>query len=187
MSFGAIVVLALGVAMDAAAVSAVRGLAVPAIRPSHCLRVALFFGGFQALMPAIGWALGAAVGPAIGAWDHWVAFALLSGIGGRMLWDARRDADDDAPTGDPFATRAMLGLAIATSIDALAVGVTLPMIGAPPALSIATIGVVTALLSIAGLFAGRAFGAVLGRRLDAVGGVVLIALGVKTLVGHLSA
>lgn len=188
MSFGAIVLLAIGLAMDATAVSAARGLAVPAIRVRHVLLVAVFFGGFQALMPVVGWLLGARIGPLVQAWDHWIAFGLLTFIGGKMLWEARGAAgDDDERTVDHFALRTMLVLAIATSIDALAMGITLPILNAPFVLSIATIGVVTALLSALGLFAGRRFGAVLGKRLDLAGGLVLIGLGAKILFEHLHA
>ncbi|WP_437634784.1 manganese efflux pump MntP [Sorangium sp. So ce854] len=188
MSFGAILLLALGLAMDATAVSAARGLAVPAIRARHVALVAGFFGGFQALMPLIGWLLGARIGPLVQAWDHWIAFGLLGAIGGKMLWEARASAeDDDAAPKDLFALKVMFVLAIATSIDALAIGFTLPMLNAPFALSLVTIGITTAILSAIGLFAGRRFGAMLGKRLDAAGGVVLIGLGVKILVEHLLA
>lgn len=182
MSLGSILLLAIGLAMDATAVSAARGLVVPAIRPRHVLLVAGFFGGFQALMPMIGWLLGAWVGPFVHAWAHWIAFVLLTFLGGKMLWEAWRGGDERDEGVDHFAWRTMLVLAIATSIDALAVGVTLPMLDAPFALSIATIGVVTALLSVAGLFAGRRFGALLGKRLDVAGGLVLVGLGVEILV-----
>jgi len=186
MTFSAILFLAVGLAMDATAVSAARGLAVPEVRARHVLLVAGFFGGFQALMPVIGWLLGARIGTLVQAWDHWIAFVLLAFVGGKMLWEARGGEDEGEEKGvDPFALRSMLMLAIATSIDALAVGITLPMLNAPFALSIATIGVVTALLSAVGLFAGRRFGALLGKRLDFAGGVVLIGLGFKILMEHL--
>lgn len=192
MSFGAILCLALGLAMDATAVSAARGLAAPRLLPRHVALVALLFGGFQALMPLIGWVVGSRVGPHVQAWDHWIAFVLLAGIGGKMLWEAR-GADDAAPgdqpaaAADPFGLRVLLVLAVATSIDALAAGFTLPMLSAPFLLSLATIGVTTALLSACGLFAGRRFGALLGKRLDLAGGLVLVGLGAKILVEHLSA
>lgn len=187
MTFGAIFFLGLGLAMDATAVSAARGLAVPAIRLRHVLLVAGFFGGFQALMPVVGWLLGARLGPLVQAWDHWIAFALLGCIGGKMLWDARAGGEGEGSESvvGLFAWKTMLVLAIATSIDALAVGITLPMLDASFVTSIATIGVVTALLSALGLYAGRRFGSVLGRRLDVVGGLVLVGLGFKILLEHL--
>jgi putative Mn2+ efflux pump MntP len=190
MSLGSILVLALGLAMDATAVAAARGVAVRAIEARHVALVALFFGGSQALMPALGWWLGAAVGSYVAAWDHWIAFALLGGIGAKMLWEARGgggDDNDDAVEGDPFGLRVMTVLAIATSIDALAAGVTLPLLGAPFVLTIATIGVVTAVLSAGGLYLGRALARTLGSKLDIVGGLALVGLGVKILAEHLTA
>lgn len=173
--------------MDAMAVSAARGLATEKITPRHVFLVAGFFGGFQALMPLIGWFAGQRVGPLVQAWDHWIAFVLLGGIGGKMLWEARAtDGDEAKGSIDLFGLKIMLVLAIATSIDALAVGFTLPMLHAPLLLSIATIGVTTAALSAIGLFAGRHFGALLGKRLDIAGGLVLIGLGTKILWEHLS-
>jgi putative Mn2+ efflux pump MntP len=191
MTFGAIFMLAVGLAMDATAVAAARGLATPKILPRHVFIVAGFFGGFQALMPLVGWVVGSQIGPLVQAWDHWIAFVLLGAIGGKMLWEARPGAKDDddesGPVKDLYGMKVMLVLAIATSIDALAVGVTLPMLDAPLLLSLVTIGVTTAVLSALGLFAGRKFGALLGKRLDVAGGLVLIALGVKILVEHLLA
>jgi putative Mn2+ efflux pump MntP len=188
MSFGSIVMLAIGLAMDATAVAAAHGAATPRVRPRHVLSVALFFGGFQASMAALGWLAGRRVGPLVQAWDHWLAFALLAVIGGKMFWEgftfesSRPGKSDGA---DLFGVRIMLALSVATSIDALAVGITLPMLNAPFALTISTIGLVTALLSALGLFAGRRFGALVGGRLDVAGGMVLIGLGTKILVDHL--
>jgi len=186
-SFGAVLALALGLAMDATAAAAACGVAAPAVRARHYASVAAYFGGFQALMPLLGWRLAAWLGPVIEGWDHWIAFVLLSGIGAKMIHGAWRGGVRAAGEGDGFGPKVMLGLAVATSIDAFAVGVTLPMIGAPLAASVATIGVTTAMLSVGGLFAGRSFGALLGRRLEALGGLVLIALGGKILVEHLTA
>lgn len=198
MKFSAIFLLAVGLAMDATAVAAARGMAVSRLRPRHVILIALFFGGSQAIMPLVGWLVGSRIGPWVEAWDHWIAFALLSGIGGKMIWEALKGgADDDAAAASDeavdkrdrelFELRVLSVLAIATSIDALAVGVTLPMLDAPLLLSIATIGVTTAVLSALGLFAGRRFGAVLGQRLDVFGGVVLVGLGIKILFEHLHA
>jgi putative Mn2+ efflux pump MntP len=189
VGFGEILLLAVGLAMDATAVAAARGLAVPVVRPRHMVLVALFFGGAQALMPLLGWLVGARVGPLVQAWDHWIVFVLLSALGGKMVYEALAGGDDDeeGAEADPFALRVMLVLAVATSIDALAVGFTLPMMDAPLLLSLVTIGVTTALLSVVGLLVGRRFGALLGPRLDLAGGLVLILLGAKVLVEHLSA
>jgi putative Mn2+ efflux pump MntP len=196
MSFASILVLSLGLAMDATAVAAARGLAAERVLPRHAAVIGLFFGGFQALMPLLGWLLGAYLGAWVEAWDHWIAFVVLGAIGAKMLWEARgassgtdsQEADRDraADERELFGLKVMLLLAIATSIDAFAVGVTLPILGAPLALSLATIGVTTAALSVAGLYLGRRFGALFGKRLDAVGGLVLIGLGVKILLEQLS-
>jgi putative Mn2+ efflux pump MntP len=183
MTFASILALSLGLAMDATAVAAAKGIATKKILPRQVLIVAGFFGGFQALMPLLGYFLGTRIGPLVQAWDHWIAFVLLAAIGGKMIWEAAHDdeADDEKKEEDPFAPKVMLVLAVATSIDALAVGVTLPMLDAPLMLSLVTIGVTTAILSALGLFAGRRFGALLGKRLDLLGGVVLVGLGCKIL------
>jgi manganese efflux pump family protein len=190
MSFGAVLLLAVGLAMDATAVAAARGLAAPVLRAGQVARVALLFGAAQALMPLLGWFIGDRVGPLVAAWDHWIAFVLLVAIGGKMLWESRRPAEDGqggAGQPDPFRMPLLLALALATSIDAFAVGVTLPMLGAPMVMSLVCIGVTTALLSAAGVVVGRRSGQRLGRRLDAFGGIILIGLGVKILVTHLRA
>lgn len=188
MKLGSILLLAFGLSMDAMAVSAARGLSVRHIRARHVALVAGFFGGFQALMPLLGYLLGATVGKLIAAWDHWIILLVLGGIGGKMLWEAFHPAHDEVPSeAEAFGFKVMLLLAIATSIDALAAGFTLPLLGAPLGVSLAAIGVTTAILSGLGLFAGHRFGAALGSRLDALGGLVLIGIGVKTLIEHLTA
>lgn len=187
MSFGVVLLLAVGLSMDAMAVAAARGLALRQVRLRHLLLVAGFFGGFQALMPLLGWLVGSQVGPAIAAWDHWVVFAVLGGLGVKMLWEAWHDAGaaQGVDEREALSVRVLLVLAIVTSIDALAAGFTLPLLGAPLLLSLVTIGVTTALLSTLGLLAGQRFGKALGRRLDAAGGLMLIGLGLKTLIAHL--
>jgi manganese efflux pump family protein len=187
VSFGAIFLLSIGLAMDATAVAAARGIAARRIRPQHVLLVALLFGSFQALMPLLGYLLGRQLGPLIESFDHWLAFALLAAIGAKMLFEARSASGDGAPGRHVFQFEVLLVLALATSIDALAAGITLPMLGAPLVLSLVTIGVTTALLSGLGLLVGRRFGAALGKRLDMVGGLVLIGLGTKILIQHLTA
>jgi len=190
VGFGAILLLSLGLAMDATAVAAARGLAARGgVRPRHVLLIAALFGGFQALMPLVGYLVGQKLGPVVERFDHWIAFVLLGGIGAKMLHEACSTQDDDAASSsnDLFRIQVLLVLAVATSIDALAVGVTLPMLGAPLVLSLVTIGVTTALLSGLGLLVGRRFGASLGKRLDMAGGLVLIGLGTKILIEHLSA
>ncbi len=183
MSLPELLLLAVGLAMDAFAVSLCKGLS--AGRPSlpAMLSVGLWFGGFQAFMPALGYLLGSAVGQVISSFDHWVAFLLLSFIGGHMLKESR----DKTPPADPsFGVRAMLPLALATSIDALAVGVTfalLPRVNLAAAL--AAIGGVTALLSAAGLALGGVVGERFQARAKVAGGVILIAIGLKILLQDL--
>jgi putative Mn2+ efflux pump MntP len=188
VTFGAILLLSVGLAMDATAVSAARGLAARRVQTQHVLLVAALFGGFQALMPLLGYLLGRELGPLVERFDHWIAFVLLAGIGAKMLHEGRSARGDDALSQrDVFRLEVLLVLALATSIDALAAGIMLPMLDAPLILSLVTIGVTTALLSGAGLLVGRRFGASLGKRLDLIGGILLIALGTKILIQHLAA
>jgi manganese efflux pump family protein len=183
VSTAAILLLALSLAMDAMAVAAARGASVPQIRWRDAALVAALFGGVHVVMPVVGALVGETVGEAVRRWDHWIAFALLAGIGGKMLWGSRRRAADNEAR---FELAVLIGMALASGIDALAVGVALPMMGAPMVLAIAMIGAVAALAAAAGLFAGRRFGGVLGKRLEAVGGLVLIGLGARTLIEHLA-
>lgn len=174
------VALAFGLAMDATAMAAVRGMAAPR---REAVILPLLFGGFQAGLAGLGWALGAWGGHYIEAWDHWIAFALLVGIGLKMLVDAWRGTDPDAP----LRTEAMVlvGLALATSIDAAAAGITLPLIPVSPWLALVLIGGVTAVCSAIGFVAGRTAGRWLGGKLTALGGLILIAIGVRLLLAHL--
>lgn len=190
MGSGTILLLSLALSADAAAVAATRGLLVARLALRHFFAVALWFGVAQAGMALLGCLLGQRFGGVLAAYDHWIAFVLLSALGLKMLHEARSVGDDEGEqkpsAADAFAPRTMLLLAIATSIDAFAVGVTLPLLNAPLLLTLSAIGVVTALLSVFGLVAGRRFGAVLGKRVDAAGGLILIALGTKILIEHLS-
>jgi manganese efflux pump family protein len=188
MSFAQILSLAVGLAMDATAVAAARGCAsVKNPRAGEVLELGLAFGFAQGLMPWLGALLGAHVGSYVAAFDHWIAFVVLGAIGGKMLHEALTGGDDEQTPAPHLSVRLLFALAVATSIDAFAVGLTLPMLGAPLLLSVLTIGVVTALLSGAGVLLGRRFGSLLGKRLDAFGGVVLILLGCKILLEHLTA
>lgn len=187
-----VLVLAVGLAMDATAVAAARGVAAPQVRVRDALLIAGTFGLFQALMPALGALAGDRFGERFARWDHWIAFVLLAGIGGKMLLDAwrahraaaRGDASEAPAEAAPLGLRMVLVLGLATSIDALAAGVTLPLFGVPLGLAAATIGVVTFVLAAAGMYVGRFLGAQLGERLTIVGGVALVAMGAKILVEH---
>jgi len=172
------IALSFGLAMDATAVSAARGLAGHHRR--ELVVLPLVFGGFQSGMSALGWLGGMFAGRYISAWDNWVAFGLLVLIGGKMIVEALRPSDEGDPAPGTFAV--YVGLGIATSIDAAAAGITLPMIDLAPWLSITLIGVITAACSAAGYLGGRALGGKLGNRLEILGGLVLIGLGVRALL-----
>lgn len=185
VSLASILLLAVGLAMDATAVAMASGFSAQRVRTRDALLLAFCFGGAQALMPALGWLAGARFEKAIAAWDHWVAFALLAGIGAKMIRDGFKGHDEDAPKGDPFAWKSLMVLAIATSIDALAAGITLPLLDLPLILSVSVIGLVTFGLSFVAVFLGRRFGDRFHGKLDLLGGVILIFIGTKTLVEHL--
>jgi len=174
------VALAFGLAMDATAVSAARGLA--AHRSREAVVLPLLFGGFQAGMAALGWLAGRWAGPYIAAWDHWVAFGLLVIIGGKMLRDAWHSRHEDAVAPAPATVMLALGLALATSIDAAAAGLTLPLVPVAPWLALLLIGAITAACSALGYVVGRFAGKHLGSRLTILGGLVLIGIGVELVV-----
>ena len=184
-----LLLIAAGLSMDAFAVSICKGLGMKEVNPKVAVVLALFFGGFQALMPLIGWALGSQFLGIIGPIDHWVAFVLLAVIGGKMLWEAfREDAGEGEGDGKPT-DRIDLGeffiLAIATSIDALAVGISFAALSVEIVPSVALIGVTTFAFSIAGVFVGNFFGSRYEKPASIVGGVVLILIGTKILLEHL--
>ena len=173
------VALAFGLAMDATAVSAARGLA--AQRSREALVLPLVFGGFQAGMAALGWLAGRWAGPYMAAWDHWVAFGLLVVIGGKMGVDGWRGAGDDiAP--QPATVPLALGLALATSLDAAAAGITLPLVPVAPWIALTLIGGITAACSALGYLVGGVAGKRLGSKLEIVGGLVLIGIGTQLLL-----
>lgn len=186
-----VLTLSVGLAMDATAVAAAKGFGAAKLRVWDATKMAVLFGLFQAGMPIIGWAVGARFAKTIEAWDHWIAFALLGGIGGKMIYEVLRGGDEgDAQQEDDseaFAWWPLVVLAVATSIDALVAGLTLPLLAVPIAVAAATIGVTTAVLSASGAYLGRKLGARVGRKLDVVGGLLLIGLGTKILIEHLTA
>lgn len=172
-------VLAIALAMDATAVAAARGLA-PRAREAWLLPA--IFGGAQAAMAALGWLLGDVGGAYVEPWDHWIAFVLLAAVGGKMLYEAWRDDDDDDGVTSALV---YVALALATSIDSAVAGVTLPLLAVVPGVAIALIGVITLVASVIGYRIGRALGERFGRVLEALGGIVLIGLGVRVLVENL--
>jgi putative Mn2+ efflux pump MntP len=173
----AAIALAFGLAMDATAVCVARALGARSAR--ELLILPLLFGAFQAGMAALGWLGSRAAAEYIAAWDHWVAGGLLLLIGIKMIGDALRGSDASASSGGALL---YLGLALATSIDAAAAGLTLHLLEPAPWLSLTMIGAITASCCFAGYAAGRALGHRLGARLGAVGGAVLIAIGIDILI-----
>jgi len=173
--------------MDAAAVAATSGMNARPLRASSALRMAFAFGVFQGGMPCLGYAAQARFAHAALHYTPWIAFGILGFVGGKMLKEAFTKEEARQPRGDPFEMKVLVALALATSLDALAVGVTLPFFGMPLWIDVLVIGVVTFILSLAAAYAGRAFGDRFGKRLDAAGGVVLILIGVKILAEHLLA
>ena len=178
-----LLVLAIGVSMDAFAVSICKGLAMKQIKFKHMLIVGLWFGGFQALMPLIGYFLGIQFETYITAYDHWIAFILLALIGGNMIKESLSKEEEKANAS--LAVKIMLVLAIATSIDALALGVTFAFLQVNIWEAVSFIGVVTFLFSVAGLKIGNVFGTKYKSKAEFVGGVILILLGIKILLEHL--
>lgn len=183
MDIWTLLILAIGVSMDAFAVSICKGLAMKQIKFKHMLIVGLWFGGFQALMPLIGYFLGIQFETYITAYDHWIAFILLAFIGGNMIKEALSNEEETADAS--LAVKIMLVLAIATSIDALALGVTFAFLQVNIWEAVSFIGVVTFLFSVAGLKIGNVFGTKYKSKAEFVGGVILILLGIKILLEHL--
>ena len=180
-----ILLLAVGLAMDATAVAGARGLAATRIRPRDALVVGAMFGGAQAAMPALGWVAGAAFAARIMAWGHWVTFGVLGAIGLKMIreaWSAPRRDEEAEQTRDPFDLRVLFALALAARIDALAAGVSLALRRANLFAACATIGLVTAALSSGGVYLGHRYGARFDRRIEILGGVVLLGLAVASVV-----
>ncbi len=186
MDWLSLIAIACALAMDAFAVAIVAGLALNPLRKRQVFRLSFHFGLFQALMPAIGWNAGKAVYRYISEFDHWVAFGLLAFIGGRMLWNAVGEQNDGKkPSVDPTSGMSLILLSVATSVDALAVGLSLAMVGAPILVPAAVIGAVAASFTVAGMLLGRRIGSLWGKRVEAIGGLVLIGIGVRILIEHL--
>lgn len=188
MGFLELVFMGVGLAMDAFAVSICKGLAMRKVNKKQCFTIALFFGGFQAIMPFIGWLLGSYFVEYITRIDHWVAFILLEFIGGKMVLEAVREKNEPVEIKEmdpPLDMKELLVLAIATSIDALAVGITFAFLEVNIIEAITVIGVVTFIISALGVFIGNIFGNKYKAKAEILGGVILILLGINILVEHL--
>ena len=176
-------VLAIGLSMDAFAVSICKGLSVQKLELKHMLVVGAYFGGFQALMPAIGYVLGSQFEHLIVSIDHWIAFVLLLFIGGNMIKESRENDVDDLD--DDFGFKTMILLAIATSIDALAVGITFAFLRVDIMAAVVFIGCITFICSAFGVKIGNVFGVKYKSKAELAGGVILILIGTKILLEHL--
>lgn len=184
MSFFELLLLAIGLSMDAFSVSICKGLALRRINLKNVCIVGAWFGGFQFLMPVLGWLLGSRFATYISHWDHWIIFALLLLIGGNMIREAVWGKEEDK-TDARLSIRAMLPLAIATSIDALAAGVTFSLLDIRVIPASGFIGVVTFIFSAAGVKIGSLFGLRYEKKATVCGGIILILLGIKILLEHL--
>lgn len=186
MTFFELLLTAVALSMDAFAVSACKGLAMRSINWKRAGIYGLFFGGFQALMPLLGWMLGSQLEHLITSVDHWIVFGLLALIGGKMIYDAVKGGEEsECPTQDKLDWKELVGLSFATSIDALAVGISFAFLKVRILPSVACIGVTTFLISMAGVAIGQKFGAKYQNRATLAGGIVLVLIGLRILLDHL--
>lgn len=176
--------ISLGVAMDAFAVAVACSLALRRVTFRQTFRLAFHFGLFQALMPILGWAAGNSVHGYIQSWDHWVAFVMLAIVGGKAIWEALRGGDE-VISKDPTRGMSLVVFSLATSIDALAVGVSVSMIWDRILFPAAVIGIVTAIVTGTGMILGARIGSRFRSGMELAGGVILVAIGLKVLLSHL--
>lgn len=183
MNYTELLLIAVGLSMDAFAVSIGKGLTVSQLKPHHSLSVGLWFGLFQALMPMLGYLLAANFSTLVAAFDHWIAFILLAAIGANMIREACSEEEEEKHTHD-FAPRTMFLLAVATSIDALAVGISFAFLRVEILSSALVIGITTCLLSMVGIRIGHHFGERYKAKAEVLGGIILILIGTKILTEH---
>lgn len=176
--------IAIGLAIDAFTVSIASGIILKKPSAKDAFTIAAFFGIFQAGMPILGWAAGTGIRGLIAWIDHWIAFGLLVAIGGKMIWDSFKNGSETVF--DPRKMKVLLLLAIATSIDALAVGITLGLLDIGILVPVLVIGTVTFMLSLFGIFFGEKFGKVFEEKVGIIGGLVLIGIGLKILLEHMA-
>jgi len=179
-----IVLIAAGLAMDAFAVSIAKGIVIKRQRQKTALLLASFFGGFQMLMPVIGWLAGSSLKTLIVGIDHWIAFGLLTFIGCKMIYDSIRREDGERE--ESLLLRSLMTLAVATSIDALMIGLSFAFLQTQILVPVLVIGVITFLLSLTGFFFGCGLGRIFGNRIKIVGGLILLVIGIRILLEHLS-
>lgn len=178
-----LIILSIGLAMDAFSVAVCKGLAMKKMNWKHAIIIGLYFGGFQALMPAIGYFLGVGFENQIASIDHWIAFVLLGLIGGKMIAETTKK-ETDVTYNNSIGVKVMLVLAIATSIDALAVGITLAFLRTNITLAVALIGIITFAISVLGVKIGNIFGDKYEKKAELAGGLILIFIGTKILLEH---
>lgn len=185
MSFWVLIGIAVGLSMDAFAVAVACSLVLRQVSARQTFRMGFHFGLFQAMMPVIGWLAGQGAHKYIEKWDHWVAFILLSFVGGKAIYEAFQGEDDNAEASDPTRGMSLVIFSVATSIDALAVGLSLAMMRVEILYPAAVIGVITAAITSMGMILGTRIGERFGSRMEIIGGLVLIGIGVKMLCSHL--
>lgn len=183
MDIFSIVFLAIALAMDAFGVSVTNGLILKKVKITQAAKVGIFFGFFQFIMPCIGSGLACVAYYYIKSIDHWIAFILLLILGGKMIYDAK--GEEKELSKNPLEFGVLLMMAIATSIDALAAGITIAAVGTPILMPAVVIGVVAFIFSFSGMYIGTKFGDVLGEKAEIIGGIMLILIGTKTLIEHL--
>jgi len=186
MQFFDIIIIAIGLAMDASAVSLAAAAAGFANDKRAIFRLSFHFGLFQFLMPVIGWFLGISLFGYLKSFDHWIAFGLLAFVGGRMIL-AGLNPDEETSKKDPSRGASLVMLSIATSIDALAIGLSFAMLSVRIWYPSAIIGIVTVLLSLLAINIGKKLGTLLGKRMEVCGGVILVLIGIRILISHLTA
>jgi len=179
-----ILIIALGLAMDAFAVSITSGIVIKNLRVEHALRIAIFFGSFQAIMPVLGWLAGIGLKDFICGVDHWIAFALLSLIGCKMIYESTKMAAENEHI-NPLNVTVLLVFSIATSIDALAVGISFAFLRIVIITPAFVIGIVTFVLSFLGVFVGNRLGHFFEQKIGLLGGLILIGIGLKILIEHI--
>jgi len=185
MEFLSIFLIAIGLSADCFAVALSGSISMRTPSRLQVFRTSLAFGLFQGLMPVLGWLAGRTVVGLIGDYDHWVAFILLALVGSRMIWESFRSKDGRSKAIDITKGFLLLTLSVATSIDALAVGLTFAFMKINIALASSTIGVVAFVATVIGFLLGRKAGHLIGRRAEAIGGTILIGIGIKTLLEHI--
>ena len=184
MDYISLILIAFGLSFDTFAVSVSTGIKITYLKFKQALKIALTLGVFQALMPLIGWFLGVQIESYISNYDHWIAFGLLAILGLRMIYESFLKEENNT-SANPLNPVVLIGMAIATSIDALVVGVSFAFMNMNIYLSVAIIGLVTFLVSMVGMLFGKKVGGKLGKRMEIVGGIILIIIGLKMLFSHI--